>query len=207
MPSSWERSAKRLGCCAGAGNGLAACFAGAGRRKYSQGGRFLVRRLAGLGLLEYRAGYSLKSGRTCSSSSAGCRYWPQTAELNGAIGSSSHASRICTARDCDVLESPCASALFQIHDPKAASFVAMLSAPQQIGKLRKQEGFPGMEFLGLLVDCKMAFKTQEGARSGLRWAEGDNDLVLWDFHDLLFHTRSTEGGMPTRWAELIRMAA
>ena len=23
--------------------------------------------------------------------------------------------------------------------------------------------------------------------------EGDNNLVLWDFHDLLFHTRSTEG--------------
>ena len=29
------------------------------------------------------------------------------------------------------------------------------------------------------------------ATSGLRPAEGDADLVLWDFHDLLFHTRST----------------
>jgi len=155
----------------------------------------LVRRLAGLGLLEYRAGYSLKSGEdllVIEPQVAG--YWPQTAELNGAdwiiLSRFAYMHRRETAM---VLESPCASALFQIHDPKAASFVAMLSAPQQIGKLRKQEGFPGMEFLGLLVDCKMAFKTQEGARSGLRWAEGDNDLVLWDFHDLLFHTRSTEG--------------
>ena len=29
--------------------------------------------------------------------------------------------------------------------------------------------------------------------SGLRPAEGDDNLVLWDFHDLLFHARSTEG--------------
>ncbi len=29
--------------------------------------------------------------------------------------------------------------------------------------------------------------------SGLRLGEGDHSLVLWDFHDLLFHARSTEG--------------
>jgi len=29
--------------------------------------------------------------------------------------------------------------------------------------------------------------------SGLRPDEGDNHLVLWDFHDLLFHARSTQG--------------
>ena len=28
---------------------------------------------------------------------------------------------------------------------------------------------------------------------GLRVNEGDGNLVLWDFHDLVFHTRSTEG--------------
>lgn len=28
---------------------------------------------------------------------------------------------------------------------------------------------------------------------GPRLAEGDHNLVLWDFHDLLFHARSTEG--------------
>jgi SagB-type dehydrogenase family enzyme len=38
----------------------------------------------------------------------------------------------------------------------------------------------------------MLFKV--GAAGGnLRAAEGDDDLVLWDFHDLLFHTHSTEG--------------
>src|SRR5579863_5563376 len=28
---------------------------------------------------------------------------------------------------------------------------------------------------------------------GLRSDEGDENLVVWDFHDLLFHARSTEG--------------
>jgi SagB-type dehydrogenase family enzyme len=155
----------------------------------------LVRRLGGLGLLEYHAGYSLKSGDdllVIEPQIAG--YWPQVAELDDAdwiiLSRFAYMHRRETAM---VLESPCASALFQIRDPKAASFVAMLSAPQQVGKLRKQEGFPGLEFLGLLAGSQLAFKTQEGARSGQRWAEGGSDLALWDFHDLLFHTRSTEG--------------
>jgi SagB-type dehydrogenase family enzyme len=43
-----------------------------------------------------------------------------------------------------------------------------------------------------LVDCGILFNVA-GKDQGLRPAEGDNDLVLWDFHDLLFHARSTEG--------------
>ncbi len=46
--------------------------------------------------------------------------------------------------------------------------------------------------LALLLDCQILFKVGAG-ESGLRMAEGDHSLVLWDFHDLLFHTRSTEG--------------
>ena len=53
--------------------------------------------------------------------------------------------------------------------------------------------FPGVELLALLVDCQILFKVDAAGDSGLRPAEGDDDLVLWDFHDLLFHTRSTEG--------------
>jgi SagB-type dehydrogenase family enzyme len=46
----------------------------------------------------------------------------------------------------------------------------------------------------LLVDCRILFKLDRArGGSGLRRDEGDNDLVLWDFHDLLFHTRSTSG--------------
>ena len=39
----------------------------------------------------------------------------------------------------------------------------------------------------------MLFKIDTARDSGLRRAEGDDNLVLWDFHDLLFHTRSTAG--------------
>jgi SagB-type dehydrogenase family enzyme len=69
----------------------------------------------------------------------------------------------------------------------------VLSAPQQIKKLRRQEGFPGVELLALLLDCQILFKVGGAGESGLRLAEGDHSLSLWDFHDLLFHARSTEG--------------
>ncbi len=37
------------------------------------------------------------------------------------------------------------------------------------------------------------FKVDAAGDNGLRPTEGNDDLVLWDFHDLLFHARSTEG--------------
>jgi SagB-type dehydrogenase family enzyme len=43
------------------------------------------------------------------------------------------------------------------------------------------------------VDCQILFKVDAAGGDGLRSAEGDDNLVLWDFHDLLFHTHSTEG--------------
>jgi SagB-type dehydrogenase family enzyme len=45
----------------------------------------------------------------------------------------------------------------------------------------------------LLTDCEILFKVDKAGDAGLRPAEGDDNLVLWDFHDLLFHTHSTEG--------------
>ena len=48
-----------------------------------------------------------------------------------------------------VLESPRAAALFRICDPKLASLVAMLSAPQQVRQLRQQDGFPGIDVLSV----------------------------------------------------------
>ena len=59
--------------------------------------------------------------------------------------------------------------------------------------LRRQDGFPGVELLALLLDSRILFKIAAGCEGDLRRAEGDDGLVLWDFHDLLFHTRSTEG--------------
>ena len=69
----------------------------------------------------------------------------------------------------------------------------MLSTPQRVGRLRRQDGFPGIELLTLLADCQILFKVAAAQDVDLRPAEGDADLALWDFHDLLFHARSTPG--------------
>src|SRR5207342_2434596 len=47
--------------------------------------------------------------------------------------------------------------------------------------------------LALLVDCQILFKVDADHDSDLRRVEGNAELVLWDFHDLLFHARSTPG--------------
>src|SRR5262249_8783021 len=92
-----------------------------------------------------------------------------------------------------VLESPRAGALFKICDPKIATALAMLATPRRLKELRGQDRFLGLELLALLLDCQILFKIDRVHDSGLRASEGGGDLVLWDFHDLLFHARSSEG--------------
>jgi SagB-type dehydrogenase family enzyme len=154
----------------------------------------LVRRLARHGLLEYRLGPSGDGNDLVVIEPQIPDYWPRTPKLGDSeiIVLSRFAYLRRRGHDM-VLESPRAGALFKICDPKIATAVAMLSTPQQIKQLRRQDGFPGIEFLALLVDCQIVFKIDVAGESGLRSAEGDHNLVLWDFHDLLFHTRSTEG--------------
>ena len=77
-------------------------------------------------------------------------------------------------------------------DPKLAAAILALSTPQKISALRKEKNFVGLAMLGLLIECDLLFKV-DPKHDGLRVGEGDEHLVLWDFHDLLFHTRSTEG--------------
>ena len=158
----------------------------------------LVRRLAARGLLEFRL---VRPGRGRGRSDQdlmiiepqAADYWPRIAQLRDI--DTLALSRFAYLRrraDDMVLESPRARALFRICDPTIAATLAALAVPQQIKQLRRADGFPGVELLALLLDCEILFKI--GAREeALRPAEGDEHLVLWDFHDLLFHTRSTEG--------------
>ena len=153
----------------------------------------LVRRLARRGLLEYRLGRSGEGEELVVIEPQAPDYWPQAPEL--ASANSLVLSRFAYMRRRGsemVLESPRARALFKICDPNIAAAIAVLSTPQQIKRLRRQEGFPGVELLALLLDCQILLKVGAG-ESGLRMAEGDPSLVLWDFHDLLFHARSTAG--------------
>jgi len=154
----------------------------------------LVRRLARRGLLEYRLGQSADGKDQVVIEPQLPDYWPRTPKLGDT--ETIVLSRFAYLRRRGnemVLESPRAGALLRICDPKIAASLATLSTPQKISRLRRQDGFPGIALLALLVDCQMLFKVGAADGDGLRPTEGDRNLVLWDFHDLLFHTHSTEG--------------
>ena len=154
----------------------------------------LVRRLAQSGLLEYRVGHARTDRDQVVIEPQVADYWPRMPKLrNKDMIALSRFAYLRRRGNEMVLESPRAGALFRICDPKIAAALASLSMPQKISTLRQQRGFPGLELLALLVDCQILFKIEAGKGDGLRPSEGDDHLVLWDFHDLLFHTRSTEG--------------
>jgi SagB-type dehydrogenase family enzyme len=154
----------------------------------------LVRRLARRGLLEYRIGDPRKGDDRVVIEPQVPDYWPRTPKLNGSDKIVLSRFAYLRRRGNEmVLESPRAAALFRIYDPNIAAALTLLSTPQTLNKLRRQHGFPGIELLGLLVDCQILFKVHAADGDGLRANEGDDNLVLWDFHDLLFHTHSTEG--------------
>jgi len=152
----------------------------------------LARRLARHGLLEYGVGSPDGKDQAVIEPQV-ADYWPRTPKLgDGDILVLSRFAYLRRRGDDLVLESPRAEALFRICDPAIAAVLAMLSTPQPVKRLERQKGFPGLALLSLLVDCNILLKIKTGD-SGLRASEGDRDLVLWDFHDLLFHARSTEG--------------
>lgn len=152
----------------------------------------LVRRLGRRGLLEYRLGRGDEDQVVIEPQVPD--YWPQTPKLGDA--ETVVLSRFAYLRRRGnemILESPRAGALFRICDPGIATAIAALATPQKISRLRRRQGFPGIELLALLLDCQILFKVDAACSDKLRRAEGDDNLVLWDFHDLMFHTRSTEG--------------
>jgi SagB-type dehydrogenase family enzyme len=174
-------------------DGLPLASFAAGRSAVDKEIDLLVRQLARSGLLEYRFGPAKGGGDKIVIEPQMPDYWPQPAKL--AAGELIVLSRFAYLRRRGgemILESPRSAALFRIADPKIAAVLTSLVTPQTLGKLRRQEGFPGAELIALLLACGMLFRAAAGSE-GLRADEGDNNLVLWDFHDLLFHTHSTEG--------------
>jgi SagB-type dehydrogenase family enzyme len=169
-------------------------------RALSSGGRGtdteihgLVRRLARHGLLEY--GLATAEGKDeAVIEPQRPDYWPQMSPIRNSDVIALSRFAYLRRRGSDmVLESPLAGALFRIGDPNVASMLARLASPQRISRLRREAGFAGADLLALLLDCRILFKLASARDSGLRPEEGDEHLVLWDFHDLLFHARSTEG--------------
>jgi SagB-type dehydrogenase family enzyme len=187
-------SARAANCARELRTGLPlSSFASDGRNIDKEMG-LLVQRLANRGLLEYRLGRSRNGEDLVVIEPQVPDYWPQAPELDNADALVLSRFAYMRRRGTEmVLESPRAGALFKICDPKIAAAIASLSTPQKIKHQRRQDGFPGVELLALLLDCQILFKVGGAGESGLRLDEGDHSLALWDFHDLLFHARSTEG--------------
>jgi SagB-type dehydrogenase family enzyme len=173
--------------------GLAISSFAPARSKIDKEVALLVRRLAHSGLLEYRLA-PLRSGKDLIVIEPQMAdYWPEVAKLSATDTVALSRFAYLRRRGNDmVLESPRSAALFRICDPKIAATIAMLSTPHKIGKLRREQGSAAFALLGLLYDCNILFKVDPGS-DGMRLAEGDAGLVVWDFHDFLFHTHSTEG--------------
>jgi SagB-type dehydrogenase family enzyme len=152
----------------------------------------LVRRLARHGLLEYRLARSLEGEDEVVIEPQVPDYWPRTAQLDRReVLLLSRFAYLRRRADQLVLESPLAPALFRICDLKIGTMLACLCSPQGITQL--VDDFSCPELLGLLVDAHVLFAADPARDGTSRSAEGDEQLVLWDFHDLLFHARSTEG--------------
>ena len=146
----------------------------------------LVRLLARRGLFEYRLGQSRGEDMVVIEPQMS-DYWPRAPRLDDTDTLVLSRFTYLRRRGNElVLESPCAGALFRIGDPEVAAVLARMAQPQPLAKLRRQGGVP-LELLALLVDGRIVLKADSNARSA------EDDLVLWDFHDLLFHARSTEG--------------
>ncbi len=154
----------------------------------------LVRRLARHGLLEYRLSSPRDGQDLVVIEPQITEYWPQRAKLReGDTVVLSRFAYLHRRGNGMVLESPRANALFRIGDPAIVAMLAALSQPQKVSRLRRDTAAFQLELLELLLDSQFLLKLDAKSSGGLRENEGDGNLMLWDFHDLVFHTRSTEG--------------
>jgi SagB-type dehydrogenase family enzyme len=176
----------------GLSDGLALASFSPARKPADREIELLARRLARSGFLEYQL-TPPRGDAVAAIEPQIPDYWPEVAKLGNSDTVALSRFAYLRRRGNDlVLESPRAPALFRFSDPKHAAAILTLSTPQKVSALRREKNFVGLALLGLLVACDILFKV-ESKSDGLRVGEGDENLVLWDFHDLLFHTHSTEG--------------
>ena len=154
----------------------------------------LVRRLARRGLLEYRLGRSRNGEDLVVIEPQVPDYWPRSAAARQCRRSRPVAVRVhATARRRDgpgiaarrrvvqnLRSEDCDRHRHALH-PAANQTTASAGGFSRGRASRPAPRLPN------------PFQGRRAGESGLRLAEGDHSLVLWDFHDLLFHTRSTEG--------------
>ena len=153
-----------------------------GRRNIDKEIHLLVRRLARHGLLEYRLRRSRNDENQVVIEPQVADYWPAMPQLDNADVLVLSRFAYMRRRGNDiVLESPRAGALFKLCNPTIAMAIAMLSTPQRNKRLRRQDCFPGLELLALLVGSQILLKIDAGDRGLQPTAEDDHNLVLGTF--------------------------
>jgi SagB-type dehydrogenase family enzyme len=93
-----------------------------------------------------------------------------------------------------VLESPLSHAQMILNDSRCATLIAELAKPQRAGELcQKVAGISPetiQNFFSLLLTANMLCEVNAEGKT----SEAENQtLVQWEFHDLLFHSRSRAG--------------
>ncbi len=92
------------------------------------------------------------------------------------------------------LESPRSRARIVLRDPRAAAFVHALCEPgtlaRLVGRVQGLAADTAAALLGLLVGSDLACAVDE---AGVTAEDADPALRCWEFHDLLFHSRSRDG--------------
>lgn len=153
----------------------------------------IMRRLAWCGLLEYRLTRA-RSGEDLAIIEPQVRdYAPKIPTFDASEALALSRFAFMRRRGADmVLESPRAGALFRLCDKTLATALASLSEPCAPRRLQDERDIP-VELLAMLLDCQILFAPGLDREKGLRASEGDSALILWDFHELLFHARSTVG--------------
>ena len=176
-------------------HGSAAGFVCAPGRAVDKEIDLLVRRLARSGLLEYRLGHARTMGDQVVIEPQVPDYWPQTPKLGKQdVIVLSRFAYLRRRGNEMVLESPRAGALFRIGDPKiAAALASLVHAAKDQHAAAAATAFPAWSFSRCWWIARSFSRSKLPSGDGLRPSEGDDNLVLWDFHDLLFHTHSTEG--------------
>ena len=94
--------------------------------------------------------------------------------------------------DLLAVESPLAPARIVLHDARAANLVCALARPGTETEMSRTIGLPGeplLSLLGLLAHIGAVSAVEEDGTTD----NGDPALRYWQFHDLLFHTRSRPG--------------
>ncbi|MFQ5732980.1 MAG: SagB family peptide dehydrogenase [Planctomycetaceae bacterium] len=119
--------------------------------------------------------------------------WPKETPLTGRYVLSRFAF-LRRSGECAVLESPLSKARVVLRDDRAASLVFALSTPASlecVGKrVRALSADECAQVLGLLAAAGMLATVDEAGESE---QTSRRDLQTWEFHDLLFHTRSRYG--------------